>query len=148
MTGPVCCPKIFIGFANLVVSDTFLARDIQRGEDFPFAAFNAKNFATTISPWVVTLDALEPYRIKPQSRVEDDVLPYLQDPEDSTYNIPIRMDWKLRESGEIFEATKTNLSNTYWTFKQMVTPGLTFFGTANTMLTSISLLFKRLPAVL
>jgi Fumarylacetoacetate (FAA) hydrolase family len=135
------------GLTNCIASDIFLARDIQRGEDFPFAAFNAKNFATTISPWVVTLDALEPYRIKPQLRMEDDVLPYLQDPEDSTYNIPIRMDWKLRETGEIFEATKTNLSNTYWTFKQMVTPSLIIPGTTNMELTSISLPFKRLLAV-
>ena len=135
------------GLTNCIASDIFLARDIQRGEDFPFAAFNAKNFATTISPWVVTLDALEPYRIKPQLRMEDDVLPYLQDPEDSTYNIPIRMDWKLRETGEIFEATKTNLSNTYWTFKQMVTPCLIIPGTTNMELTSISLPFKRLLAV-
>ena len=135
------------GLTNCIASDIFLARDIQRGEDFPFAAFNAKNFATTISPWVVTLDALEPYRIKPQLRMEDDVLPYLQDPEDSTYNIPIRMDWKLRETGEIFEATKTNLSNTYWTFKQMVTPSLIIPGTMNMELTSISLPFKRLLAV-
>lgn len=135
------------GLTNCITSDIFLARDIQRGEDFPFAAFNAKNFATTISPWVVTLDALEPYRIKPQLRMEDDVLPYLQDPEDSTYNIPIRMDWKLRETGEIFEATKTNLSNTYWTFKQMVTPSLIIPGTTNMELTSISLPFKRLLAV-
>jgi hypothetical protein len=135
------------GLTNWIASDIFLARDIQRGEDFPFAAFNAKNFATTISPWVVTLDALEPYRIKPQLRMEDDVLPYLQDPEDSTYNIPIRMDWKLRETGEVFEATKTNLSNTYWTFKQMVTPSLIIPGTTNMELTSISLPFKRLLAV-
>jgi hypothetical protein len=135
------------GLTNCIASDIFLARDIQRGEDFPFAAFNAKNFATTISPWVVTLDALEPYRIKPQLRMEDDVLPYLQDPEDSTYNIPIRMDWKLRETGEVFEATKTNLSNTYWTFKQMVTPSLIIPGTTNMELTSISLPFKRLLAV-
>jgi fumarylacetoacetase len=100
--------------------ETFTARDIQRTEDFPFAAFNAKNFASTISPWVVTLDALEPFRIKPQARVESDVLPYLADPNDSTYDIKIQMDWKLAGTKETFTTTKTKLSNAYWTFKQMV----------------------------
>jgi len=106
---------------GVVMLNDWSTRDIQRGEDFPFGAFNAKNFASTISPWVVTLDALEPFRTKPQPRVKDDVLPYLDDPEDSTYDIPIKMDWKLADTGETFEATRTNLVNTYWTFKQMLT---------------------------
>ena len=61
-----------------------------------------------------------PFRIKPQPRIDDDVLPYLADPNDSTYDIPIKMDWTLAGTDETFECTSTNLSNTYWTFKQMV----------------------------
>ncbi|RFU33066.1 hypothetical protein B7463_g3267, partial [Scytalidium lignicola] len=107
-------------FGVVMVND-WSTRDIQRTEDFPFAAFNAKNFASTISPWVVTLDALEPFRIKPEPRIEDDMLPYLTDPNDSTYDIPIKMDWRIAGTDEIFECTRTNLRNTYWTFKQMLT---------------------------
>jgi fumarylacetoacetase len=107
------------------------ARDIQRGEDFPFAAFNAKNFASTISPWVVTLDALEPFKIKSQPRQEDDLLPYLADPNDLTWDIPISMNWKLAGTDETFVATSTNLFNTYWTFKQMVSLILMLYGCVN-----------------
>ncbi|KAH7915908.1 hypothetical protein BJ138DRAFT_1109247 [Hygrophoropsis aurantiaca] len=106
---------------GVVMLNDWSTRDIQRGEDFPFAAFNAKNFASTISPWVVTLDALEPFRIKPQARDEGDMLLYLTDPKDSTYDIHIRMDWKIAETGEIFQASRSHLQNAYWTFKQMLT---------------------------
>lgn len=73
-----------------------------------------------MSPWVVTLDALEPFRLEPRPREKDDLLPYLQDPDDSTYDIALRMDWKLAETNESFQVTRTELANTYWTFKQMV----------------------------
>ncbi|KAH7922115.1 fumarylacetoacetase [Leucogyrophana mollusca] len=106
---------------GVVMLNDWSTRDVQRGEDFPFAAFNAKNFASTISPWVVTLDALEPFRIPPQPRDEGDMLPYLTDPKDSTYDIHIRMDWKIAETGEIFQASRSHLQNAYWTFKQMLT---------------------------
>jgi len=105
---------------GLVILNDWSTRDIQRGEDFPFGAFNCKSFASTISPWVVTLDALEPYRQKPNARLEDDVLPYLDDPNDSTYDISLRMEWKLAETQELFQIAHTELANTYWTFKQMV----------------------------
>ena len=94
---------------------------MQRGEDFPFAAFNAKNFASTISPWVVTLDALAPFRVTPHAREEEDMLPYLTDPKDSTYDIAISMDWKLAGTDETFATSRSNLKNAYWTFKQMLT---------------------------
>ena len=68
------------------------SRDVQRGEDHPFAAFNAKNFATTISPWVVHLDALESYKVKSKPQNAADVLPYLNDDAGNvTWDISIRM---------------------------------------------------------
>lgn len=93
---------------------------MQRGEDHPFSAFNAKNFATSISPWVVTLDALEPFRVKPHPRDDRDLLSYLNDPADSTYDINVRLEWKLVETGDTFEISNSCLRNAYWTFKQMV----------------------------
>lgn len=69
---------------------------------------------------MVTLDALEPFRIATEPRIKDDMLPYLTDPEDSTYDISIKMDWSISGTDETFECTRTNLRNTYWTFKQMV----------------------------
>jgi hypothetical protein len=53
------------------------ARDIQAWEYVPLGPFNGKNFATTISPWVVTLEALEPFRLRNVTQ-EPTPLPYLQ----------------------------------------------------------------------
>ncbi len=66
------------------------ARDIQRWEYQPLGPFLAKNFATSISPWVVTLEALEPFRTAP---VEHDVpvLPYLQSPDEAGFDIALEV---------------------------------------------------------
>jgi fumarylacetoacetase len=60
------------------------ARDVQAWEYQPLGPFLAKNFATTVSPWVVTLEALAPFRTAPRARPTDDPapLPYLDDPQD------------------------------------------------------------------
>src|SRR5260221_1909447 len=70
-------------FGLCLVND-WSARDIQTWEYQPLGPFLAKNFATTISPWVVTMDALEPYRCAAFARPSDDPrpLPYLLDEDD------------------------------------------------------------------
>ncbi|HEY5124248.1 MAG TPA: fumarylacetoacetate hydrolase family protein, partial [Ignavibacteria bacterium] len=50
--------------AGMVIVNDWSARDIQKWEYVPLGPFLAKNFATSISPWVVLLDALEPFRIE------------------------------------------------------------------------------------
>ncbi len=50
-------------FGMLVVND-WSARDIQQWEYVPLGPFNSKNFATTVSPWIVTMEALEPFQAK------------------------------------------------------------------------------------
>jgi fumarylacetoacetase len=98
------------------------ARDVQAFEDHPFAAFNAKSFASTISPWVVSLDALETYRTKAAPQDPSDLLPYLTDSRElSTFDISINMSWKLSPEGEIFNVSTSNLTNAYWNFAQMLT---------------------------
>lgn len=65
---------------GLVLMNDWSARDIQAWEYVPLGPFNAKNFATTITPWVVLVDALEPFRtagLEPGNR--DSILPYLRD---------------------------------------------------------------------
>src|SRR5262249_52335845 len=72
------------------------ARDIQAWEYVPLGPFLGKNFASTISPWVVTLDALEPFRCPAFTRAQDDPapLPYLSHAEDARsggYDITVEM---------------------------------------------------------
>nr|WP_315225908.1 fumarylacetoacetase [uncultured Limnohabitans sp.] len=105
------------------------ARDIQAWEYQPLGPFLAKNFATTISPWVVTMEALAPYRV-PFVRPTDDPqpLPYL----DSTANrqegaLDIQLQVglqtpRMRQEGETDASIcRTSYRHAYWTIAQMVT---------------------------
>jgi fumarylacetoacetase len=77
-------------FGFVLVND-WSARDMQKWEYQPLGPFLAKNFATTISPWVVTREALEPYRVPGPPRSAEDplVLPYLDDPYGSNLDITL-----------------------------------------------------------
>ncbi|KAG1778793.1 fumarylacetoacetase [Suillus placidus] len=103
---------------GVVLLNDWSARDIQVPETLPFGAFNAKNFASTISPWVVTLDALEPFKIAHDIRR---VPSYLVDKGDATYDISVTMEvipGRLVER-EVAVA-RSCLRNSYWTFRQML----------------------------
>lgn len=119
-------PHIF-GFC--LVND-WSARDIQSWEYQPLGPFLGKSFATTISPWVVTLDALEPYRVPVAPRPEADPkpLPYLWSDEDQQHGaFDIRLEVslltaKMRAAGERpFRISLGNLRDLYWTPAQMLT---------------------------
>ena len=62
---------------GLVLFNDWSARDIQRWEYAPLGPFLGKNFASSVSPWIVTLDALEPFRTA-SPKPEKEVLPYLE----------------------------------------------------------------------
>jgi fumarylacetoacetase len=80
---PVPLSRAEAHFAGLCLLNDWSARDVQRWEYQPLGPFLAKNFATTISPWVVTLDALEPFRVPASLRPAGDPEPlsYLDDRE-------------------------------------------------------------------
>jgi len=79
---------------GFVLLNDWSARDIQAWEYVPLGPFNSKNFATTISPWVVLADALEPYKCKGLEN-ETDLLPYLRErKENNAYNINLRVELK------------------------------------------------------
>jgi len=104
------------------------ARDIQGWEMAPLGPFQAKNFATTISPWIVTLDALAPFRC-PWTRApgEPEPLPYLDDPQvRAAGGIDIRLEVALesaaRRSARLgpVRLTETSFRHQYWTPAQML----------------------------
>ena len=98
---------------GLVLLNDWSARDIQKWEYVPLGPFNGKNFATTISPWIVTLEALEPYKCKAVTQ-EPEVLPYLKDCNPTMYDIELAV--------EVNKSTvcRSNLKYLYWTFEQMI----------------------------
>ena len=98
------------------------ARDIQSWEYQPLGPFLGKNFATSISPFVVTLDALEPFRCAPPPRPSSDPqpLPHLAPGYDSAFSITLEV-W-LRRAGdpEPVRLSRGNFSSMYWTLAQMI----------------------------
>jgi len=106
------------------------ARDIQTWEYQPLGPFLAKNFASTISPWVVTIDALDPFRAPARSRAADDPqpLPYLASSRNATagaFEITLEVSLlssAMRTAGMTpFVVSVSEFANMYWTIGQMVT---------------------------
>ncbi len=116
-------------FGFCLVND-WSARDIQKWEYQPLGPFLGKNFATTISPWVVTVEALEAYRVPAAERAVEDPapLPYLSGPAglgrdafDITLEVAIETA-RMRERGIApVRVSKANARELYWTPGQMVT---------------------------
>ena len=94
------------------------ARDIQVWEYQPLGPFQAKAFASTISPWIVTADALAPFRVAPPRR-ERPLLPYLA--EDAPRNLDVTIDVTLAPDGEAPTAIcRTNTRHLYYTPAQQI----------------------------
>jgi fumarylacetoacetase len=113
---------------GLTLLNDWSARDLQAWEYQPLGPFLSKNFATTVSPWIVTLEALVPYRVPP-SRPADDPqpLPYLDSPanrEAGAFDVQLAVliqTARMRERGEApFELAATSYRHAYWTLAQMV----------------------------
>eukprot|EP01114_Cavostelium_apophysatum_P008588 TRINITY_DN2116_c0_g1_i2.p1 TRINITY_DN2116_c0_g1~~TRINITY_DN2116_c0_g1_i2.p1 ORF type:complete len:423 (+),score=83.32 TRINITY_DN2116_c0_g1_i2:50-1318(+) len=104
---------------GLVILNDWSARDVQKWEYQPLGPFCAKNWATTISPWVVTLEALEPFRT-PGPAQEPTPLPYLQDNTPGSYDINLvaTLQTEKAKQGQVF--TKTNFKYMYWSMKQQL----------------------------
>ncbi|KAE8354515.1 hypothetical protein BDV28DRAFT_147056 [Aspergillus coremiiformis] len=106
---------------GLVLMNDWSARDIQAWEYIPLGPFNAKNFATTITPWVVLLDALEPFRttgLEPGDR--DSLLPYLREKRAANvYDIPLEVEI-TNAGGKPTLVTKSNAKNLLYSFPQML----------------------------
>jgi len=103
---------------GMVLFNDWSARDIQTWEYVPLGPFLAKNFASTVSPWIVTLDALEPYRTVGYTQ-EPKVLPYLQYTGEK--NIDIKLEVSLiPEKGEENIICTSNYKYMYWTMEQQL----------------------------
>ena len=103
---------------GLVLVNDWSARDIQRWEYVPLGPFLGKSFATTVSPWVVTLDALEPFRVSAPVQ-EPPVLPYLRDGEKSAYDIQLEA-WYEARGSEPTRISAVNFKGMYWTMFQQL----------------------------
>ena len=104
---------------GLVLMNDWSARDVQTWEYQPLGPFLAKNFCTSISPWVVTMDALAPFR-RPLPPQEPAPLPYLRATEDFTYDIRLEAQLQTAAMTTPHTITTTNFANLYWSVAQQL----------------------------
>lgn len=104
-------------FGMLLFND-WSARDIQKWEYVPLGPFLGKSFASSVSPWIVTLDALEPYKVEGKKQ-EPEVLPYLQYEGKDNYDIQLEV-YLRPDGGEDQLISKSNHKYLYWTIFQQL----------------------------
>ena len=116
---PVPIAQAFDHIFGMVLMNDWSARDIQTWEYQPLGPFLAKNFCTSISPWVVTLDALEPFR-RPLPAQEPSPLEYLRSPNDFTFNIELEARLQTARMTAPQTITRSNFQNLYWSMAQQL----------------------------
>ena len=103
---------------GMVLFNDWSARDIQTWEYVPLGPFLSKNFASTISPWVVTLEALEPFRTKGYVQ-EPRVFPYLEYTGNKNIDVNLEVAIKPENSDETV-VCQSNYKYMYWTMEQQL----------------------------
>tara|TARA_Y100000991_G_scaffold215493_1_gene206130 strand:- start:295 stop:1545 length:1251 start_codon:yes stop_codon:yes gene_type:complete len=103
---------------GMVIFNDWSARDIQKWEYVPLGPFLAKSFASSISPWIVTLDALEPFRCKGELQ-QPEVLPYLK--YKGAKNIDINLEVQIESDNfSAYTVSKSNYKYMYWNMNQQL----------------------------
>jgi fumarylacetoacetase len=105
-------------FGFVLVND-WSARDVQRWEYVPLGPFLAKNFSTSISPWVVPFAALQPFRV-PGPKQDPTPLPYLICTEDAAYDINLEVKLQTGAMTEACIVSRTNFKEMYWSTSQQL----------------------------
>lgn len=103
---------------GMVLFNDWSARDIQKWEYVPLGPFLAKNFASSISPWIVTMDALEPFRVKGPEQ-SPTPLPYLQQKGNKAFDINLEVAIKPENSVETV-VSQSNFKYMYWSMAQQL----------------------------
>lgn len=103
---------------GLVLFNDWSARDIQRWEYVPLGPFLGKNFASSVSPWIVTLDALEPYRTEGPTPITEQ-LSYLKTQGKKTFDIHLEVALKPEKDEETI-ISNSNFKHLYWNMSQQL----------------------------
>jgi fumarylacetoacetase len=122
MGTPIPIAEVEDHIAGVCLLNDWSARDIQAWEYQPLGPFLAKNFATTISPWVVTIEALEPFRCEPEPRPVSDPapLPHLTASKPGAFNITLEVWLRTARMTDQVRLSQSNFASMYWTLAQMV----------------------------
>jgi len=121
--GNTLAEPILVGEAEqhifgVVLMNDWSARDIQQWEYVPLGPFNSKTFGTSISPWIVTMDALEPFRVAGPAQ-DPEPLPYLR--QSGTHAFDIQLEVALVPAGgRAATICRTNARYLYWSMAQQL----------------------------
>jgi len=116
MLSEIDAEAMIFGFTLL---NDWSARDIQQWEYVPLGPFQAKAFATSISPWIVTREALEPFRV--QGPVQDPIpLPYLRQSGSNNYDVNLDITLRAADMGDARRICRTNFKYMYWSSVQQL----------------------------
>jgi fumarylacetoacetase len=117
-TGPVSVDEADSMIFGYVLLNDWSARDIQAWEYQPLGPFQAKASATSISPWIIMAEALEPFRVMTPER-EFELLPHLKDTGPMLYDVDLRVDLATSE-GSVQTITQTNYREMYYSAAQQL----------------------------
>ncbi|XP_028417439.1 fumarylacetoacetase-like [Dendronephthya gigantea] len=116
---PIPVQKAHEHIFGMVIMNDWSARDIQKWEYVPLGPFLAKNFCTTISPWVVSMEALQPFMVA--NPVQDpQPLPYLRHSDPYSLNVDLEVGIKAEGMDKPAVVCRSNMKNLYWTAKQQL----------------------------
>ena len=120
--GPMSIQEAKKRIFGFTLMNDWSARDVQKWEYVPLGPFTSKNFATSISPWIVTGDALEPFTAQTSAVTQDNPVPleYLQDPQYSSYDIQLSVAIQSPNVEEPHVVCRSNFANLYWNAAQQL----------------------------
>ncbi|KAI5101227.1 fumarylacetoacetase isoform X1, partial [Silurus meridionalis] len=116
---PIPIEKAHEHIFGMVLMNDWSARDIQAWEYVPLGPFLGKNFGTTISPWVVPMEALMPF-VETNTVQDPEPLPYLRHRDPFTFNIKLFVSVKGEGMSKATTICKSNFKYMYWTMKQQL----------------------------
>uniref|UniRef100_A0A8C6CBP0 Fumarylacetoacetase n=1 Tax=Monodon monoceros TaxID=40151 RepID=A0A8C6CBP0_MONMO len=117
---PIPISKAHEHIFGMVLMNDWSARDIQKWEYVPLGPFLGKSFGTTISPWVVPMDALMPFAV-PNQEQDPKPLPYLRHDQPYTFDINLSVTLKGEGMNQAATICRSNFKYMYWTVLQQLT---------------------------
>lgn len=118
---PIAVDNAFEHIFGMVLLNDWSARDIQKWEYVPLGPFNAKTFASEVSPWIVTMDALAPFKT-PCPTQEPKPLAYLNEKDtDSSFDIHLSVELLPEHADSATVVCETNFKYMYWSMAQQLT---------------------------